>query len=101
MEVLFENFRYSRDTKLSIVVVLVGVGVCTVSDVSVNGQGLVAAIVAVCGTALQQHVSIENVSEFILSAAICYILFCWWASNYSITMSYSWFLPYRMFYFCL
>ncbi|CAM0903910.1 unnamed protein product [Alopecurus aequalis] len=55
MEVLFENFRYSRDTKLSIVVVLLGVGVCTVSDVSVNGQGLVAAIVAVCGTALQQH----------------------------------------------
>ena len=57
MEVLFENFRYSRDTKLSIVVVLVGVGVCTVSDVSVNAQGLVAAVIAVCGTALQQHVS--------------------------------------------
>ena len=74
MEVLFENFRYSRDTKLSIVVVLVGVGVCTVSDVSVNGQGLVAAIIAVCCTALQQHVSIQNVSEFISFAAVLYVI---------------------------
>ncbi|KAF7009907.1 hypothetical protein CFC21_024391 [Triticum aestivum] len=74
MEVLFENFRYSRDTKLSIVVVLVGVGVCTVSDVSVNAQGLVAAVIAVCGTALQQHFFIvlscvisvgTNLSQFI------------------------------------
>jgi hypothetical protein len=69
------------------VVVLVGVGVCTVSDVSVNAQGLVAAVIAVCGTALQQHVSIENVSELILFAAVHYMLFCWWASTYSISIS--------------
>jgi hypothetical protein len=56
------------------VVVLVGVGVCTVSDVSVNAQGLVAAIIAVCGTALQQHVSIENFSEIILFAVVLYVI---------------------------
>jgi hypothetical protein len=58
------------------VVVLVGVGVCTVSDVSVNAQGLVAAVIAVCGTALQQHVSIENVTElfYLLLYIICYFV---------------------------
>ncbi|KAJ4752970.1 Nucleotide-sugar transporter family protein [Rhynchospora pubera] len=54
-EVVFDNFRYSRGTKLSIMVVLLGVGVCTVSDVSVNTRGLAAAAVAVWSTALQQY----------------------------------------------
>jgi solute carrier family 35 protein E3 len=56
-EVLFDSIGYSRDTKLSIMVVLVGVAVCTVSDVSVNAKGFVAAVVAVWSTALQQYVS--------------------------------------------
>lgn len=55
LEILFDKVRYSRDTKLSIVLVLVGVAVCTVTDVSVNSQGLLAAVIAVWGTALQQH----------------------------------------------
>jgi hypothetical protein len=38
-------------------VVLLGVGVCSVSDVSVNTKGLAAAAVAVWSTALQQYVS--------------------------------------------
>jgi len=46
-EVLFDKIRYSRDTKLSIVVVLVGVAICTVTDVSVNTKGFVAAAIAV------------------------------------------------------
>lgn len=60
-EVLFDKFRYSRDTKLSIIVVLLGVGVCTVSDVSVNTRGLAAAGVAVWSTALQQYVSLHGI----------------------------------------
>ncbi|KAM0947932.1 putative sugar phosphate transporter domain-containing protein [Dioscorea sansibarensis] len=55
LEVLLDKVRYSRDTKLSIVVVLVGVAVCTVTDVSVNGRGLLAAVVAVWSTSLQQY----------------------------------------------
>jgi hypothetical protein len=54
-EVLFDNIGYSRDTKLSIMVVLFGVAICTVSDVSVNAKGFVAAVIAVWSTALQQY----------------------------------------------
>uniref|UniRef100_A0A7C9ED31 Sugar phosphate transporter domain-containing protein n=2 Tax=Opuntia streptacantha TaxID=393608 RepID=A0A7C9ED31_OPUST len=54
-EIVFDNIRYSRDTKLSIVVVLIGVGVCTVTDVSVNSKGFIAALIAVWSTALQQY----------------------------------------------
>ncbi|CAK9156313.1 unnamed protein product [Ilex paraguariensis] len=55
LEIVLDNVRYSRDTKLSIVLVLLGVAVCTVTDVSVNAKGFVAAFVAVWGTSLQQY----------------------------------------------
>ncbi|XP_020583416.1 UDP-galactose transporter 2-like [Phalaenopsis equestris] len=55
LEVIFDKVRYSRDTKLSILVVLLGVAVCTVTDVSVNAKGLIAAVIAVWSTALQQY----------------------------------------------
>ncbi|KAG8633346.1 UDP-rhamnose/UDP-galactose transporter 6 [Manihot esculenta] len=55
LEVLFDKIRYSRDTKLSIAVVLLGVGVCTITDVSVNAKGFVAAFIAVWSTSLQQY----------------------------------------------
>ncbi|KAJ7277595.1 hypothetical protein O6H91_12G084500 [Diphasiastrum complanatum] len=54
-EVLFDKIGYSRDTKLSIMVVLFGVAICTVSDVSVNMKGFIAAAIAVWSTALQQY----------------------------------------------
>lgn len=57
--VLFSGFlgkiHYSADTKLSILVVLVGVAICTVTDVSVNVNGFIAAFVAVWSTSLQQY----------------------------------------------
>ncbi|XP_038884075.1 UDP-rhamnose/UDP-galactose transporter 6 [Benincasa hispida] len=55
LEVVLDKIRYSRDTKLSIAVVLLGVGVCTVTDVSVNTRGFVAAFIAVWSTSLQQY----------------------------------------------
>lgn len=57
LEVVLDKVQYSRDTKLSILLVLLGVGVCTVTDVSVNMKGFVAAVVAVWSTSLQQYVS--------------------------------------------
>eukprot|EP00270_Netrium_digitus_P019920 TRINITY_DN8004_c0_g1_i3.p1 TRINITY_DN8004_c0_g1~~TRINITY_DN8004_c0_g1_i3.p1 ORF type:complete len:377 (-),score=95.34 TRINITY_DN8004_c0_g1_i3:174-1304(-) len=45
---------YSPGVKLSVVVVVLGVGVCTVTDINVNGGGFIAAAVAVVSTALQQ-----------------------------------------------
>ncbi|KAG1365530.1 putative UDP-rhamnose/UDP-galactose transporter 5 [Cocos nucifera] len=74
LEVLLDKIHYSRDTKLSIVVVLIGVAVCTVTDVSVNTKGLIAATIAVWSTSLQQYVFIisscliavgTNLSQFI------------------------------------
>jgi len=58
LEVVFDKIQYSRDTKLSICIVLLGVGVCTVTDVSVNTRGFVAAFVAVWSTSLQQYVRV-------------------------------------------
>eukprot|EP01018_Ginkgo_biloba_P000589 Gb_09916 [translate_table: standard] len=55
LEVVLDKIRYSRDTKLSIMVVLIGVGVCTVTDVSVNAKGFIAAVIAVWSTAMQQY----------------------------------------------
>lgn len=55
LEVVLDKVRYSRDTKLSILLVLLGVAVCTVTDVSVNTKGFIAAFIAVWSTALQQY----------------------------------------------
>ncbi|KAE9604138.1 hypothetical protein Lal_00002038 [Lupinus albus] len=55
LEVVLDKVRYSRDTKLSITLVLLGVAVCTVTDVSVNAKGFIAAAIAVWSTALQQY----------------------------------------------
>jgi len=68
LEVVFDHVHYSRDTKLSIMVVLIGVAVCTVTDVSVNARGLIAAVIAVWSTALQQYVSRTT-----LSLLVCYM----------------------------
>lgn len=57
LEVVLDKIRYSRDTKLSIAIVLLGVGVCTITDVSVNTRGFIAAFIAVCSTSMQQYVS--------------------------------------------
>ncbi|KAL5751909.1 hypothetical protein ACOSQ2_022416 [Xanthoceras sorbifolium] len=55
LEVVLDKVQYSRDTKLSIVVVLLGVAVCTVTDVSVNTKGFIAAFIAVWSTTMQQY----------------------------------------------
>ncbi|CAL5031157.1 unnamed protein product [Urochloa decumbens] len=68
LEVLFDSVRYSKGTKLSIMVVLVGVAICTVTDVTVNTKGLIAAAVAVCSTAFQQHYIHHLQKKYSLSA---------------------------------
>eukprot|EP00271_Cylindrocystis_brebissonii_P013423 TRINITY_DN33236_c0_g1_i1.p1 TRINITY_DN33236_c0_g1~~TRINITY_DN33236_c0_g1_i1.p1 ORF type:complete len:348 (+),score=56.73 TRINITY_DN33236_c0_g1_i1:252-1295(+) len=55
LEVMFDGVRYSRNTTLSILVVLAGVAVCTVTDVSVNSKGFIAAGIAIWSTAVQQY----------------------------------------------
>ncbi|KAF7119657.1 hypothetical protein RHSIM_Rhsim13G0219300 [Rhododendron simsii] len=55
LEVVLDKMRYSRDTKLSILLVLLGVAICTVTDMGVNAKGFIAAFVAVWATSLQQY----------------------------------------------
>ncbi|KAK6118423.1 hypothetical protein DH2020_047840 [Rehmannia glutinosa] len=55
LEVVRDGMRYSKNTKLSILIVLLGVAICTVTDVNVNIKGFIAAFIAVWSTALQQY----------------------------------------------
>lgn len=54
MEWILHNKHYSREVKWSVVVVVAGVGVCTVTDVKVNAKGFICACLAVLSTSLQQ-----------------------------------------------
>lgn len=54
MEWILHSKNYTREVKLAVVVVVIGVGVCTVTDVKVNAKGFICACVAVLSTSLQQ-----------------------------------------------
>lgn len=58
MEWLLNNKSYSNRVIMAVLIVAFGVGVCTVTDVQVNGKGFLCACVAVMCTSLQQIVSI-------------------------------------------
>ena len=66
MEWILHNKHYSREVKISVIVVVIGVGVCTVTDVKVNLKGFICSCVAVLSTSLQQIVSIHLMYLFIL-----------------------------------
>ncbi|KAJ7517831.1 hypothetical protein O6H91_21G041300 [Diphasiastrum complanatum] len=54
LEWILHSKTYTREVKTAVVVVVLGVGICTVTDVSVNWKGSLAALVAVISTSLQQ-----------------------------------------------
>ncbi|XP_010529061.1 PREDICTED: UDP-galactose transporter 2-like [Tarenaya hassleriana] len=54
MEWILHNKHYSKEVKASVMVVVIGVGICTVTDVKVNAKGFICACVAVFSTSLQQ-----------------------------------------------
>lgn len=53
-EAILNAKTFSKEVKASVVVVMVGVGVCTVTDLNVKLGGFIAACVAVVCTSLQQ-----------------------------------------------
>ncbi|CAI5536217.1 unnamed protein product [Closterium sp. Naga37s-1] len=53
-EALLHRKTFSPAVKAAVVGVMIGVGICTVTDVTVNTAGLLAAIVAVLSTTFQQ-----------------------------------------------
>ncbi|CAI9270264.1 unnamed protein product [Lactuca saligna] len=58
MEWILHSKHYSKEVKCSVVVVVIGVGVCTVTDVKINAEGFLCACVVVLATSLQQIVFI-------------------------------------------
>ncbi|XP_010555797.1 PREDICTED: UDP-galactose transporter 2-like [Tarenaya hassleriana] len=54
MEWILHSKQYSKEVKISVLVVVIGVGICTVTDVKVNAKGFVCACVAVLSSSLQQ-----------------------------------------------
>ncbi|XP_073112766.1 UDP-rhamnose/UDP-galactose transporter 2 isoform X2 [Elaeis guineensis] len=56
MEWILHSKHYSKEVKMAVVAVVVGVGVCTVTDVKVNAKGFLCACIAVLSTSLQQIV---------------------------------------------
>ncbi|KAH1072125.1 hypothetical protein J1N35_024453 [Gossypium stocksii] len=54
LEWLLNGKHYSSKVKMAVVVVVIGVGVCTVTDVKINAHGFLSACVAVLSTSLQQ-----------------------------------------------
>ncbi|KAL0536922.1 hypothetical protein IC582_025885 [Cucumis melo] len=54
LEWILHGKQYSREVKMAVAVVVVGVGVCTVTDVKVNAKGFLCALVAILCTSLQQ-----------------------------------------------
>lgn len=58
MEWILRNKYYSREVKMAVLVEVIGVGVCTVTDVKDNARGFICACLAVLSTSLLQIVSI-------------------------------------------
>jgi hypothetical protein len=56
MEWILHGKRYSKEVKMAVAVVVVGVGICTVTDMKVNAKGFLYACVAILCTSLQQIV---------------------------------------------
>uniref|UniRef100_A0A0D6R348 Sugar phosphate transporter domain-containing protein n=1 Tax=Araucaria cunninghamii TaxID=56994 RepID=A0A0D6R348_ARACU len=54
MEWILHQKHYTKEVKAAVVAVVIGVGVCTVTDVKVNFKGFLCAAVAVFCTSLQQ-----------------------------------------------
>ncbi|XP_021732286.1 UDP-rhamnose/UDP-galactose transporter 2-like [Chenopodium quinoa] len=54
LEWILHSKHYSKEVKMSVVFVVIGVGICTVTDVKVNAKGFICATVAVLSTSLQQ-----------------------------------------------
>lgn len=57
LEWLLHGKGYTREVKTAVLIVMLGVGICTVTDVSVNLKGTVTAVIAILSTSLQQIVS--------------------------------------------
>ncbi|GJS79613.1 hypothetical protein Tco_0729494 [Tanacetum coccineum] len=56
MEWILHSKRYSKEVRVDVMVVVIGIGVCTVTNVKDNAKGFIYACLAVLATSLQQIV---------------------------------------------
>lgn len=68
LEWILHSKHYSREVKLAVVVVVVGVAVCTVTDVKVNAKGFFCACAGVLSSSFQQIVGLLSIHLFIYTA---------------------------------
>ncbi|KAK4539633.1 hypothetical protein RGQ29_031891 [Quercus rubra] len=54
MEWILHGKHYSKEVKMAVTVVVVGCGICTVTDMNVNAKGFLCACVAILSTSFQQ-----------------------------------------------
>ncbi|XP_075673196.1 UDP-rhamnose/UDP-galactose transporter 2-like [Castanea sativa] len=54
MEWILHGKHYSKEVKMAVTVVVVGVGICTVTDLNVNAKGFLCACVGILSTSFQQ-----------------------------------------------
>ncbi|KAF8103815.1 hypothetical protein N665_0184s0010 [Sinapis alba] len=92
MEWILHNKRYSKQVKLSVVIVVVGVAICTVTDVKVNAKGFVCACVAIFSSSLQQILigslktaPIQDLSVLLVGPLVDYLLSGKFIVNYSMS----------------
>lgn len=70
LEWIIHSKHYSKEVKAAVMVVVIGVGICTVTDVKVNAKGFICACTAVFSTSLQQIVSV-NAVPFVYVGSDC------------------------------
>ncbi|GKC13338.1 UDP-rhamnose/UDP-galactose transporter 2-like protein [Tanacetum coccineum] len=57
IEWILHSKRYSKEVRFVLMVVVIGIGVCTMTDVKDNAKGFICACLAVLATSLQQIAS--------------------------------------------
>ncbi|KAA3471775.1 putative membrane protein [Gossypium australe] len=69
LETLFFRKKFSRNIQLSLAILLLGVGIATVTDLQLNILGSILSLLAVVTTCIAQIVSFDL-------SDICYLFFC-------------------------
>uniref|UniRef100_A0A6N2LZL6 Sugar phosphate transporter domain-containing protein n=1 Tax=Salix viminalis TaxID=40686 RepID=A0A6N2LZL6_SALVM len=74
LETLFFRKQFSRNIQLTLTVLLMGVGIATVTDLQLNVMGSVLSLLAVLTTCVAQIVSLAEVPWLIAILTCCFLL---------------------------
>ncbi|KAB5530222.1 hypothetical protein DKX38_020303 [Salix brachista] len=74
LETLFFRKQFSRNIQLTLTILLMGVGIATVTDLQLNVMGSVLSLLAVLTTCVAQIVSLAEVPWLIAILTCCFLL---------------------------